>query len=319
MTMQAFKPARQAPQTSGRMSAPIRKGRIVRPMRIMIHGSMKVGKTTFASGAPDPIFLSLDDGTDTLDVARLPTPETWLDVLEGVQRVIREDIGKTLVVDPFNYLEPLIYKHLCETNGWDSIESPGYGKGYVAALDQWRLFRVALEQVWTKGLNVILVGHSAVRPFRNPEGEDYERYQLAMRADAAQLFLGWVDAIFFARLEAFAKREKGAARAKGFSTGQHMLCTKLSALWDAGNRWDLPEEIPLDWGEFVAAKGAAETRLRAQIDELCAAIGDDALTAQVQKFVAESNGDVSKLAGAASRLTARWNEKQAAEAAKEST
>src|SRR5262245_61024637 len=98
------------------MSGAIRRGRVTRPMRILIHGGMKVGKTSFASASEEPIFLSMDDGSDNFDVARLPTPSSFDDVLEGVRRAHRDKLGKTLVVDPLNYIEPLIYESLCKTN-----------------------------------------------------------------------------------------------------------------------------------------------------------------------------------------------------------
>ena len=44
----------------------------------------------------------------------------------------------TVIVDSADWLEPLIWKQACAIHKWGSIEEPGYGKGYVAALDLWR-------------------------------------------------------------------------------------------------------------------------------------------------------------------------------------
>jgi AAA domain len=39
----------------------------LKPPRILIHGVHGVGKTTFAAGAPDPVFILTEDGLGTLE------------------------------------------------------------------------------------------------------------------------------------------------------------------------------------------------------------------------------------------------------------
>jgi hypothetical protein len=44
-----------------------------------------------------------------------------------------EPHGSAPVIDSVDWLEPLIQR-VCDDNKWVSIEEPGYGKGYAAAL-----------------------------------------------------------------------------------------------------------------------------------------------------------------------------------------
>src|SRR5579859_1249276 len=123
----------------------IRRGILEVPHRVLIYGPEKVGKSTFAAGAPAPIFLGKDSGTEHLDVDRLPQPETWAEVLEGLAIVEREAHDyKTLVLDPVNWLEPLINADVTGDSG-KSIEAwdGGYGRGYDAAIDRWRVLVAA--------------------------------------------------------------------------------------------------------------------------------------------------------------------------------
>ena len=75
----------QRTQTTGRMSLKnVTRGVVKKPLRVVVYGPPGVGKTTFASQAPNPIFLPVEDGTDFLDVARFPKPKTFDDVLEAI-------------------------------------------------------------------------------------------------------------------------------------------------------------------------------------------------------------------------------------------
>ena len=63
----------------------ISKGKQQRPKRILLHGVDGVGKATFAAGAPKPIFLGSEEGTNHLDVSRFPLPETLEDIFDAIR------------------------------------------------------------------------------------------------------------------------------------------------------------------------------------------------------------------------------------------
>jgi hypothetical protein len=280
--------------------ASVRKGRLQVPLRILVYGVEGVGKSSFAARAPNSIFLGAEGGTGHLDVARLPEPESWSDVLDGTRLLARETHNyQTYVIDPINWLEGMLFCHVCEKAGWADIETPGYGKGYVAAAEAWRELLVELERLWIdKRMHIVLVGHAAVKLFKNPEGEDYERYQVALHEKIAGPTKQWCDMVLFAKHEAFAKTKKGSPRARGVSTGARLLYTTWSAAYDAKNRHNLPEELPLSWRELEQAIRDGEQRVvevRARIEAAVAEIGLDDVTAKARAYMDAAGDDLLAL------------------------
>jgi AAA domain len=295
--------------------ATVRRGVLETPIRVLIYGAEKVGKSTFAAGAPAPIFIGAESGTERLDVARLQ-PQTWSEAVDWVAELaVEKHEYKTLVIDPVNWLEPLCWQAVCATDGSGTIEEygGGYGKGYQAALDFWRSLLFSVEKCWHGGMNVVFVAHSHVKTFQNPEGPAYDRYEVAMHPKAAGVLKQWVDAVLFARLETIAKVEKGTKKAKGFSTGMRMVYTSPSAAYDAGARWKLPEELPLGWDDFVGAVEGERARageLLEQIEKLTRELGDSKVTAFSASFAEKNKGNADKLAELANRINIKLDEKR---------
>lgn len=311
----------QAPTRINRMTLQaIAKGRKRGPFRILIHGVDGVGKSTFGADAPNPIFLGSEDGTDHLDVARFPVPQSWDDVLDAIRTLAAEpSTYKTLVIDSLDWTEPLLWKSICARQGVASIEDVGggYGKGYQAALDEWRVLIAALERLQRdRGMHVLLIAHSFIKPFKNPEGEDYDRYIIKLNEKAAALAREWCGGVYFANYETFAVKDK-AKRVRGVSTGARLIYTQRTAAYDAKDRYELPESLPLSWGEFAAAvergQSADPVALKEEIQRKAKLLG-----AEMEKATLDSLGrvgdDGSKLAQLNSWVNAKVAEKAEKEA-----
>ena len=52
----------------------ISKGKKPGPRRLLLYANHGVGKSTFASSAPNPVFIDIEEGTKDLDVARWDEP-----------------------------------------------------------------------------------------------------------------------------------------------------------------------------------------------------------------------------------------------------
>jgi len=59
-------------------------GKILTPLREVLYGVEGIGKTTHAASAPNPIFISAEDGSNHLNVQRFPVPETYQDGSLGI-------------------------------------------------------------------------------------------------------------------------------------------------------------------------------------------------------------------------------------------
>jgi hypothetical protein len=296
-----------------------------RPDRILLVGTEGVGKTTFAADAPSPIFLCAEDGLPPVlgSVPRFPEPHSLSDVLDALRTLLRDEHEfRTVVVDTVDWLEPLIWRELCTRNNWldgsgtSDIEKPGYGKGYVAATEEWRKLLAALDVLrQRKGMEVILLAHATIKMFANPAGDDYSRYECKLHKGAAALVKEWADVNLFAVHEEFAREVRGKATRKGVSTGRRVIHTERTAAWDAKNRYALPSELPLNYADYAAARAACQPADPAElVAEAKQLIADLALDAETQTKtddwleVARTSG-AAALARAVDRLRSKVAEK----------
>lgn len=250
----------------------VQRGKLDKPVRVVMYGTEGIGKSTFASESPDPIFLCAEDGTKELDVARFPEPGSWDEVLEAVETLrTSKHSFKTFVLDTLDWGEPLCWGKVCADGKKDDIESFDFGKGYTAAVDVWRSFLARLDMLSNaRQMNIVLLAHAHVRKFQNPEGNDFDRYELKLHAKSAGIIKEWCDALLFARLEVFTHEVK--KKTKGVDSGARIVHTTKTAAFDAKNRYSLPSQLPLNWNEFYeSAKGGAPAtpeKLQAEIAEL---------------------------------------------------
>jgi hypothetical protein len=284
----------QAPPR-GRLAGVV-KGKLAKPVRVVLYSTDGLGKSTWASDAPSPIFIGAEDGTANLDVARMPGVESWRDIIECATELLDgEHSYRTIVLDTADWAEPMLWAHVCKAGGKKSIEDFGYGKGYVAALDEWRRLLGLLDQLRDRrGMNVIILAHSWIKPFKNPDGEDFDRYEMKLHAKAAGLLREWADCVLFGNYETFALEKNG--RVRGVSSGARVVHTTRTAAYDAKNRHGLPETMPLSWEAFAAAlSGETPEVWRTRIDTLLQS-ADEALTARVTAAVTNAGQDTALLA-----------------------
>ena len=298
------RPAVKAPSTMTLGS--VSRGVSTNASRLLIYGVGGVGKTTFAAESPSPIFIDTQDGSGRLDVARFPRPGSWGDVLAAVNALtVEAHEYKTLVLDLLDDLESMAWDHMCARDGQSSVEGYGYGKGYKVALVEWRTLIAGLERLRAaKGMGIIFVAHAGIKSFKNPEGEDYDRYGLQLHEGAAGLIRGWCDTVLFARHETAIKIDQ-KKRVRGISTGARVIQTVETAAYYAKNRGNLPDTIALDYAEFKAAMAAgvparAEDML-SEIARLSQGIDEDTRK-KVESATLSCDGNAVALARVLNRL-----------------
>ena len=265
----------------------ISRGKKPRPFSLLLTGVEGVGKTSFAASAPEPLFLDVESGSCELDVARTEPPKSLQDVYDLISELRKQEGAgfRTLVVDTIDALDPLVAAHVCSKTGWETLDSPGYGKGPAAALAEWRVLLAALEKLRTEtGMNLILVGHVEIKRFTNPGGDDYDRFQPNMPVKTGNLIKASVDAHLFCEHEVEVLKEKGSFKAKGQATGRRVIRTERTAAYDAKNRFALPPTLPLEWAAFERAKN-----IEARYEELVAGLTDEERTRHKDWFAKQKD------------------------------
>jgi hypothetical protein len=230
----------------------ITKGRRPRYIWALIYGVDGVGKSTVCSHAPNPIFVGAEKGTEQLDVARFPQVESIGELFAQLATLQTEKHGfQTVVLDSLDWIEPLIWKAVCDEGKVENIEQfgGGYGKGYVRALDLWRRLIKELA-ILNQSMHVLLIGHAQIKSFQDPElPSAYDRYQLKINDKAAALVREAADAVLFARFETELVRATGT-KAKVRGEGKRIMYTESRPGFDAKNRFALPFVMALDWKTF---------------------------------------------------------------------
>jgi hypothetical protein len=299
------------------------RGRVAYPLWITLYSAEGLGKSTFGSGAPSAIFLDVEHGTRELDVDRFvfdpdtgrTTPESYAEILSALRALEHEEHGfKTVVVDTLDAVEALIHTHICDRDGKHGIEDYGFGKGYVAALDEWRVLIAQFERLRKRGMNVITLAHSAVKTFKDPASDGWDRYQMKLHQSAAGLIKERSDVVLYGAYEEFAVKSEKTKRVQGVSTGARIIHTVHNAAWDAKNRHDLPAVLPLDWGDFYAAvlahRPADPKALAAEIRRKAEQAGGE-VQEKAMAFLTQHGDDAAALAKLNDRLNAKLNEREA--------
>lgn len=226
----------------------ITRGPRIGPPRLIVYGPHGVGKTTFGSQAPSPILLPTEDGQGVLDIPAFPLLKSYDEVVAAIGVLFGEQHDyQSVLVDSLDWLEPLIWKETCKRNGWNDIEEPGYGKGYLAADDVWREFfsgLVALRE--EKKMTVVLIAHCEISKFADPNSEPYDRYQIKLHKRASAIAQEWADAVLFANFRMFTTSSDigfNKTVTRGVGTGERVLYTEERPAHLAKNRYSLPPEL----------------------------------------------------------------------------
>lgn len=238
------------------------------PPVICIYGDGSIGKDTFASFAPDPVFIFTENSRGVLDVKSWQC-ESYEDVMNATSVLLENDHNfKSAVYSTLDWFEPMVWNYLIRMQPTDekgrevtSVEGYGFGKGYKYALDYWNDFLTLVNRLRIeKDMLIIFVAHPTIRKVTPPDSDSYDTYMMKLqdsdKVSAKDKIVESSDVLLFANWRVALTDEKlgfGNSRQRGVGSGERIIYTEQRPAYEAKNRYGLPSQIHIkskDWSEL---------------------------------------------------------------------
>lgn len=230
------------------MATKLTRGRVEKPIALLLYGVAGVGKSVLASGFPNPVFLGPEENDELEYATRFPKINSYNQMMGYINELITgqhdKQEFKTVVIDTIDMFEKsVIHKEIEKSENKSMVLARGgFGKAYKESRMKLSMLREKLEILRDKkGMNIIILGHSVKVKFTDPMvGADYDMFELPLHKDANEIFTDWCSAVLFMNW-------KKSMNEDGFAIGtdQRALYTEYRPAHLAKNRYGFPYEIVL--------------------------------------------------------------------------
>ncbi|MBN1456573.1 MAG: AAA family ATPase [Sedimentisphaerales bacterium] len=226
------------------------------PPKVVLNGVEGWGKTSCGAFAPKPAILMAKGETGYLtllgagSVPSVPNTiiNSWPELIGflDVQIGTEELVYKTLILDAVGGFEKLCHELVCRRDfkgDWGEKGFASFQKGYDVSVNDWLGMLHRLDKLNAKGVMIIMLGHTQIRPFKNPMSEDFDRYVCDIHHKTWSVTHKWADAVLFGTYVTVVDKISG--RAKGIGGAERIVYTERRDAFDAKNRYGMPERIEI--------------------------------------------------------------------------
>jgi hypothetical protein len=255
----------------------------ISPFTIFMYGIPGVGKSSMWAHLPNVMYVHDPQEEGILELVKfgqVPEP-VEVQVVDNWQhlRNMAADIANKkykgiqhVVFESVTGFEKFCFQDHCARefdNDWSKEGFYSFYKGpKQAAKTDWPAFLDDLDEIRRSGIGVVLVGHSQVKNFENPNGPDYNRYIPFLDNETWAQTHRWAQTILFYDL--YTEVQKSENKIKKGKAGNHrrIIYTTPIGPCIAKSWWGLEDVI--DAGEspkeaydnFVAAYQKAARRAK---------------------------------------------------------
>jgi len=214
---------------------------------LLIFGSPKVGKSTFAASFPGATFLATEAGLNDLTCNRYEYPDgryvisSWDELLAATAELVTAGV-KMIVLDTCDNAYAMCEQHVCAKFGveYKTDDKLSFGKGSSIINGEFKRYLTKLSSL---GLGLILTSHAT------QEQRDTRMGKVAVSVPTIPdkirpTITGMVDMILYC----------DARMAADGVTVERVIHSKPNPFFEAGDRTGrLPEVLPLNYQAFAAA------------------------------------------------------------------
>lgn len=237
----------------------------------LIYGPVGIGKTVFCLGGNEStnyqiakenhLLIDIDPvGSKRVSCKRASTlinkplnsTSALTEILNGL--IEEKHDFKWVVFDDLSTLENIFVKEVCDNFNVNDLESAGFGKGYTLAQTAWIWFLKEITKLQEKNIGVWLIAHTTIDTIKDPMGEGYSRHDLQLNKKSREIIKKYVEILGFAHNETYTvQKDAGFGKKDIFAVGKSKRILSLSpdlASFESKDRFQLPDELPLDWDLF---------------------------------------------------------------------
>lgn len=228
-------------------------GREREPVVAFVYGVPGVGKSTFAAGAPNPIFVGPERNKE-INALKFPQNQTHAQLMDYLREIEKGKQDKhnirSVVLDAITTEEKVINQEIVKSEPGKTMETArkGYGKAWAESLTKLYEIREQLQTIADKKeMNIIVLAHSIKAEFSDPLlMTSYDTYKPALHVgkkfDHNSVFIDWASSVLFLTWKAYATEDRQYATA----IGKREIKTEYRPSHIAKNRYNLPETIEMD-------------------------------------------------------------------------
>jgi len=244
-------PVQKAPAVDGFPEEATSEGGTPESHTVLLYGAPKVGKSTWASKAPDAVFIDCEDGLKFIHARKIKVVD-YESLIKAVKLLkANHEKFSTIIVDTIDVAFRYVVDYVCRKNSvqWIGDVGDGYGKGSGLANNEMTRILLDLKSL-RKGL--ILLSHAQQINVKLKTGKDTKTVP-TMPPKLREVVLGQVNHILYAEVEESMGPDKAMKQ-------ERVIHGTPTSFYEAGGHLKLPETLPLDYEAFRAAviQGAKE-------------------------------------------------------------
>lgn len=220
---------------------------------ILVYGPAGIGKTSLALASPNCLYLPISPEAPPRNIKckRLEAANDFNTVMNTLRSLYKEQHGySTVVVDSLDALEPYVVQETCRMNGWPDIETPAYGKGWLANDATWRRVIAGFDALRrNRGIMVVWTALAESTTHEDPGTPPYKKYSLRLHKRAEKLVTQAADAVLFINTKTTMKELDTGFNQKTYVAdggGTRWAFTDARPAFIAKNRFNMPDAIILD-------------------------------------------------------------------------